>query len=43
MDALVVDIVDVSACMRWCCEDEATIIFEALLQRTVNRHPLHVP
>jgi predicted nucleic acid-binding protein len=40
MDALVVD---VSACMPWCCEDEATPASEELLRRAATRDPLHVP
>ena len=36
-------VVDVSACMPWCCEDEATALSEELLQRAADRHPLHVP
>lgn len=40
MDAFVVD---VSACMPGCCEDEATAVSERLLQRAADRHPLHVP
>lgn len=39
MDAFVID---VSACMPWCCEDEATQASEQLLQRAWQRHPLHV-
>ena len=40
MDELVID---VSACMPWCCEDEATAASEQLLRRAALRHPLHVP
>jgi len=40
MDAFVLD---VSACMPWCCEDEAPPASEQLLQRAALRHPLHVP
>ena len=40
MDAFVLD---VSACMPWCCEDEATSASEQLLQRAALRHPLYVP
>lgn len=40
MDAFVLD---VSACMPWCCEDEATAASEQLLQRAALRHPLYVP
>jgi hypothetical protein len=40
MDAFVLD---VSACMPWCCEDEATAAAEQLLQRAALRHPLYVP
>lgn len=36
-------VIDVSACMPWCCEDEATPSSEQLLQRAALRHPLHVP
>lgn len=36
-------VIDVSACMPWCCEDEATSASEELLQRAANRHTLHVP
>jgi predicted nucleic acid-binding protein len=36
-------VLDVSACMPWCCEDEATPASEQLLQRAAFRHPLHVP
>jgi len=36
-------VLDVSACMPWCCEDEATPASEQLLQRAALRHPLHVP
>jgi predicted nucleic acid-binding protein len=36
-------VLDVSACMPWCCEDEATAASEQLLQRAALRHPLHVP
>src|SRR6266567_4621467 len=40
MDAFVID---VSACMPWCCEDEATAASEQLLQQAALRHRLHVP
>src|SRR5258708_5681048 len=40
MDAFVVD---VSACMPWCCEDEATPASEELLRRAATRDPLYVP
>lgn len=40
MDAFVVD---VSACMPWCCEDEATSASEELLQRAAQHNPLNVP
>jgi predicted nucleic acid-binding protein len=40
MDAFVVD---VSACMPWCCEDEATPASEELLQFAAQRHLLNVP
>ncbi len=36
-------ILDVSASMPWCCEDEATTASERLLQRAAQRDPLHVP
>jgi predicted nucleic acid-binding protein len=36
-------VLDVSACMPWCCEDEATPASELLLQRAALRHPLYVP
>ena len=36
-------VLDVSACMPWCCEDEATAVSEQLLQRAARREPLHVP
>lgn len=36
-------VVDVSACMPWCCEDEATPESDQLLQRAAARDPLHVP
>ena len=36
-------VVDVSACMPWCCEDEATTESERLLERAANLKPLHVP
>jgi predicted nucleic acid-binding protein len=36
-------VVDVSACMPWCCEDEATAASEDLLQRASRREALHVP
>jgi hypothetical protein len=36
-------VLDVSACMPWCCEDEATPASERLLQRAALRHPLYVP
>ncbi len=36
-------VLDVSACMPWCCEDEATAVSERLLQRAAEREPLHVP
>ena len=36
-------VLDVSACMPWCCEDEATPASEQLLQRAALRDPLHVP
>jgi hypothetical protein len=36
-------VLDVPACMPWCCEDEATPASEQLLQRAALRHPLYVP
>jgi len=36
-------VLDVSACMPWCCEDEATPTSEELLQRAARRDALHVP
>lgn len=36
-------VIDVSMCMPWCCEDEATASSERLLQLAADRHPLHVP
>ena len=36
-------VLDVSACMPWCCEDEATAVSEELLQRAAQREVLHVP
>ena len=36
-------VLDVSACMPWCCEDEATTASEELLQRADRREALHVP
>lgn len=36
-------VLDVSACMPWCCEDEATAASEELLQRASRREQLHVP
>ena len=35
--------VDVSACMPWCCEDEATAKSDLLLERAANLEPLYVP
>ncbi|MFN7935055.1 MAG: type II toxin-antitoxin system VapC family toxin [Bryobacteraceae bacterium] len=40
MDAFVID---VSACMPWCCEDEATPASEQLLQLASQSHTLYVP
>jgi predicted nucleic acid-binding protein len=37
------DCFDVSACMPWCCEDEATDASEQLLQLAARFLPLHVP
>lgn len=36
-------VIDVSACMPWCCEDEATPVSEALLRRAATGARLHVP
>jgi len=36
-------VLDVSAFMPWCCEDEATAASEELLQRASRREALHVP
>jgi len=36
-------VLDVSACMPWCCEDEATAASEELLWRAARRDVLHVP
>ncbi len=36
-------VLDVSACMPWCCEDEATVASEELLVRAARRDALHVP
>lgn len=36
-------VADVSACMPWCCEDEATTESELLLLRAANLEVLHVP
>ena len=40
MDALVLD---VSACMPWCCEDETTPSSEAMLEWALDGSLLHVP
>jgi predicted nucleic acid-binding protein len=40
MDAF---ILDVSACIPWCCEDETTAASEEMLQWAVNGSALHVP
>jgi predicted nucleic acid-binding protein len=40
MDAFVLD---VSACMPWCCEDETTPSSEAMLEWAINGSVLHVP
>lgn len=36
-------VLDVSACMPWCCQDEANATSEALLQRAGQGESLHVP
>ncbi len=36
-------VVDVSACMPWCCEDEATLQSDRLLERAANLELLYVP
>jgi predicted nucleic acid-binding protein len=40
MDAF---ILDVSACMPWCCEDETTQASEEMLQWAIDGSALHVP
>jgi predicted nucleic acid-binding protein len=40
MDAFVLD---VSACMPWCCEDETTPASEEMLEWAMNGSALHVP
>lgn len=40
MDAFVLD---VSACMPWCCEDETTTASEEMLQWAIEGSSLHVP
>jgi|SRR5665213_1181417 len=40
MDAFVLD---VSACMPWCCEDETTLASEEMLEWAMNGSALHVP
>ena len=40
MDAFVLD---VSACMAWCCEDETTAASEEMLQWAIDGSALHVP
>ena len=40
MDAFVLD---VSACIPWCCEDETTASSEEMLQWAMNGSALHVP
>jgi predicted nucleic acid-binding protein len=40
MDAFVLD---VSACMPWCCEDETTQASEEMLEWAINGSALHVP
>jgi predicted nucleic acid-binding protein len=40
MDAF---ILDVSACMPWCCEDEKTQTSEEMLQWAIDGSVLHVP
>jgi len=40
MDAFVLD---VSACMPWCCEDETTAASEEMLQWAMEGQVLHVP
>jgi predicted nucleic acid-binding protein len=36
-------VIDVSACMPWCCEDEATAESEQLLHCAAQFYRLHVP
>jgi hypothetical protein len=40
MDAFVLD---VSACMSWCCEDETTEASEQMLEWAMDGSALHVP
>ncbi len=40
MDAF---ILDVSACMPWCCEDETTPSSEEMLEWAIDGSALHVP
>jgi predicted nucleic acid-binding protein len=40
MDAFVLD---VSACVPWCCEDETTPASEEMLEWAINGSALHVP
>ena len=40
MDAFVLD---VSACMPWCCEGETTQASEEMLEWAINGSALHVP
>jgi predicted nucleic acid-binding protein len=40
MDALVLDL---SACMPWCCEDETTQASEEMLEWAIDGSALHVP
>ena len=36
-------VLDVSACMPWCCEDESTPASELLLEWAMDGSELHVP
>jgi predicted nucleic acid-binding protein len=40
---MVAFVLDASACMPWCCEDEATAASRDLLRRAGERETLHVP
>ena len=36
-------VLDVSACMPWCCEDETTAASEEMLEWAMSGSELHVP